>query len=316
MMTLNGKTVCVTGGAGFIGAALAYRCAKLGARVIVIDRNGVADAEVDLEVVQADIRDTENLRDAVSRSDVIFHLAAIDNRVLCQQDFPTAFDINTGGTARLLALCTNRQRVVFASSNMVYGESEYLPMDERHPLNCFEPYAVSKVASEYLFRSYNFLHKGLPYTIVRNFNTYGPKQSPRSLIPSLILEGLAKGKIEVWAPNTVRDLLYRDDCVDGFIKVAQSESTIGSVVNLGSGYGATLGEVAQIIGDALGVPWVDMKKPLPISGRLVADTRRLSALTGWRPQTSLGDGLLKTVEYYKQVGLHGDGAGQGAATVR
>ena len=302
-MTLSGKTVCVTGGVGFIGSAIAAACIARGAHVIVIDRHKDEPPELppSVDLVEADIRDGDALRGVVARSDVIFHLAAIDDRVLCQQDFPTAFAINAGGTATLLALCTNKQRVIYASSNMVYGESEYLPMDERHPINCYEPYAVSKISSEYLFKSFSFLHKGLPYTIVRNFNTYGPRQSPRSLIPSLIVEGLSKGKIEVWAPQTVRDLLYRDDCAEGFIRIAEADSTIGSVVNLGSGRASTLGEVADLICHELGLAWVDMKKPLPIGGRLVADTTRLESLTGWTPPTSLRDGLRTTIEYYKEA---------------
>ena len=160
----------------------------------------------------------------------------------------------------MLSLCSDVERVILASSTGVYGESRYLPMDEAHPLDGYEPYAVTKIAAEYLCRAFHFNQK-VPYTTIRNCNTFGPRQAQSSLIPTLIIEALTKKQIEVWTPGVVRDLQYIDDCVGAFIKVAESDSTLGETVNLGTGRGITTGEVADMICEYLQISWIDLKKP-------------------------------------------------------
>jgi len=314
---IEGKTVCVTGAAGFLGSHLCRALVLRDAKVIALDnftigdRGKLREIEDRVEVVTGDTRNVDSLKEHIMRSQIVFHLAAIDNRKTCEKDFPLAFDVNTRGTANVLSLCSNVERVVFTSSTMVYGEPKYLPIDEKHPLDGYDPYAVSKIAAEHLFKAYHFIQY-LPFTIVRNSNTFGPGQGRDYLIPSLIIEGLTRKQIEVWTPGVLRDFQYVDNCIDALIKIAESESTLGETVNLGSGQGITTGEFTDIICKYLGATWVDMKKPPPVSSRLVSDISKVKALTCWKPKVSLEEGLQRTIEHYKSlIELESRGKGEG-----
>jgi len=314
---IEGKTVCVTGAAGFLGSSLCRQLVLKDARVIALDnfavgqRGNLREIEDQVEVVTADVTDLDSLKKPIMRSQIVFHLAAIDNRVTCQKNFALAFDVNTKGTANVLSLCSNVERVVFTSSTMVYGEPKYLPIDEKHPLDGYEPYAVSKIAAEHLFRAYHFL-QSVPFTIVRNSNTFGPGQGRDYLVPSLIIEGLTKEQIEVWTPGVLRDFQYVDNCIDALIKVVESESTLGETMNLGSGKGITTGELADIICKYLDTTWVDTKKPPPVSSKLISDVTKIKALTGWEPKVSLEEGLQRLIEHWKSVvELESSGKGKG-----
>ncbi|OGO43357.1 MAG: hypothetical protein A2Z05_07295 [Chloroflexi bacterium RBG_16_60_22] len=305
-MKIAGKTVCVTGAAGFLGAPLCRELIARGARVIGLDNFSVGhaakfeDIKDGLEVYTADVRDPDSLKEPISRSQVVFHLAAIDNRKICEQDPTLAFNVNIMGTSNVLSLCSGAERVVYLSSTMVYGEPKYLPIDEKHPLDGYDPYAVSKIAAEHLFRAYHFI-RGIPFTIVRNTNTFGPGQGRSYLIPSLIIEGLTRGQIDVWTPGVLRDFQYVDNCIDALIRIAESAAAAGETVNLGSGLGITVGELTDIICRQLGASWVDVKKPAPVSSRLVSDISRLRALTGWEPKISLEEGLRRTIAHYRAL---------------
>ena len=305
-MNLKNKTICVTGGAGFIGSALCRELVSKGSKVISLDNystgklENLKELESQIEIVKADITDLKSLEKPLSQSQVIYHLAAVENRQTCQKNPRLAFENNINGTSNVLSLCSNAERVVFMSSEMVYGESRYLPIDEKHPMDGREVYAVSKIADEYLCKAYNFA-QNVPFTIIRNFNTFGPKQSQTSLIPSLIMEGLTKNQIEVWAPGVVRDFLYIDNCVDALVKVVESESAKNEIVNVGSGKGITTGEVAEIICKYLNVAWIDLKKPMPEGAKFISDTKKIKSLTDWKPKISLEKGLERTIEYYKSI---------------
>ena len=316
-MKIEGKTVCVTGAAGFLGASLCRELVLRGAKVIALDNFSVGKEDKletikkQVEIVTADIRDPDSMKDHIAKCQIVYHLAAIDNRKTCEKDFPLAFDVNTKGTANVLSLCSNVERVVYTSSTMVYGEPKYLPIDERHPLDGYDPYAVSKIAAEQIFKAYKFT-QNLPFTIVRNSNTFGLGQGREYLIPSLIVEGLTRGQIEVWTPGVLRDFQYVDNCIDALIKVVESESTLSETVNLGSGQGITTGELTDVICKYLNTTWVDMKKPPPVSSRLVSDITKIKALTGWKPRVSLEEGLHKTIEHWKAiVELESGGKGTG-----
>lgn len=305
-MKLTGKTVCVTGAAGFLGTVLCRKLVGGNAVVIALDNFSVgtmdklADIKDDVEIVNADIRDPEGLREPITRSQLVFHLAGIDNRKTCEKDPNLAFAVNTMGTANVLSHCSEVERIIYMSSTMVYGEPKYLPVDENHPLDGYDPYAVSKIAAEYLFRAYRF-RQNLPFTIVRNSNTFGPGQGRSYLIPSLIIEGLTRDHIEVWTPGVLRDFQYVDNCIDALIKIAESESTLGETLNTGSGRGITTGEFADIVAGYLNTTWVDMKKPPPISSRLVSDITKLETLTGFKPEISLEEGIRRTIEHYRAL---------------
>lgn len=304
-MKLEGKTVCVTGGSGFIGhylcRALLPRCGK----VIALDdfsvgqKDRLADIADDVEIIMVDIRDRDRLKEPIRKSQIVFALAAIANPRACQQDFQHTFDVNILGTSNILSHCTDGQRVVFPSSIMVYGEPRYLPIDDRHPIDARDPYSSSKIMCEQLCKVYNYMYK-IPYTIVRNCNIFGPGQDSDYLIPTLILQALTEGKIEIWDPHTIRDFLYIDNCVDAYIKIVESESTIGETMNLGSGQGVASGELADLVCQRLNTTWFDAKKPSPVSSKLIGDITKIRALTGWEPKISLEKGLDRTIEYFKR----------------
>ncbi len=311
-MTIAGKTVCVTGAAGFLGSWLCRELVGRNARVIGLDnfsigpRERLSDVANDIELVTADVRDADGIAEHVSRSDVVFHLAAIDSRQACQRDFDLAFDVNVGGTKNVLSHCSGVERVVVMSSTMVYGEPTYQPVDEAHATNGYEPYAVTKIASEGLCRAYGF-NEDVAFTIVRNSNTFGPGQGPDYLVPSLILEALNRGRIDVWTPGVVRDFQYVEDCVDGLIQIAETEATLGETVNLGTGTGTTTGQLAEKICEMVGSTWEDLGKAPPVSAELIADVTKLRRLTGWEPEIGLEDGLARTIEHWTSKAPVGSG---------
>lgn len=305
-MKLDNKTVCVTGAAGFLGLHLCRRLLGQGAKVIALDNYAIgspttlASLPGPIKIKEGDIRRPETIREPLAQADVVYHLAAIANPRTCQRDFPLAFDVNVHGTANVLEACQNAERFVFLSSIMVYGEPRYLPIDDQHPLEGRDPYSASKIICEHLVKIANYIHK-LPYTIVRNSNSYGPYQGNDYLAPTLIRQGLERRSIEIWDPRTIRDFLFVDDTVEALVRMVETESASGEIINLGSGLGVSAGEMADVISKQLGVPWVDVKKPAPVSSKLIADTTKLKALTGWQQQVSLEEGIARTIEYFRKV---------------
>ena len=305
-MKLEGKKVCVTGAAGFLGRHLSASLLARGAEVIALDNFEIGshdafdNAQDGLIVCNADIRDLDSIKTALADADVVYHLAAIANPRTCQSDFPLAFDVNVRGTENVLDASHHVERIVFLSSIMVYGEPRYLPIDDRHPLDGKDPYASSKKISEELVKICGQIHE-VPFTIVRNSNSFGPFQSSDYLIPTLIGQGLGDGEIEIWDPRTIRDFLYVDDTVGALVSIVESEAATGEIINLGSGLGVSAGELADYISSSLGVTWVDAKKPAAVSSKLIADTNKVRALTGWQQQVSLEEGLDRTIEYFLSV---------------
>lgn len=301
-MKVAGKTVCVTGAGGFIGSALCRQLVARGAKVIALDdfsfgcREHLAGLEGQVEIVQADTRVPASLR-CLSQSEIVFHLAAVESRQACQRDFASAFNVNVWGTKNVLSFCA--ERVVFMSSMMVYGEPRYLPINEVHPLDGYEPYCTTKVMGEYLCRAYGFL-TSLRFTVVRSTNVYGPGQAEDRLIPSLILQARRERKIEVWNPAVVRDLLYVDDCARGLVEVAESDAAIGQTINMGTGQGTTTAQLADVICQYIKVPWHGLDRPLPVTGKVVVDATKMHELTGWQPEVTLEDGIRKACEWYRE----------------
>ena len=305
-MKLEGKTICVTGAAGFLGRHLCSKLIQQKAKVLALDnfsigsRDALSDLSEHLTICQADICDLEAIRQPLSQADAIYHLAAIANPRTCASNFKLAFDVNVRGTEHVLEASQHVERFVCLSSIMVYGEPRYLPIDERHPLEGRDPYAATKIICEELVKIANHIHK-TPYTIVRNSNTYGPFQSTDYLAPTLVRQGLENGVIEIWDPRVIRDFLFVDDTVDALVGMLETEAASGEIINLGGGLGVSAGELADLICQQLGVSWVDVKKPAPVSSKLIADTSKLQALTGWRKQVSLEQGVALTVEHFKSL---------------
>ena len=195
-------------------------------------------------------------------------------------------------------------RIIHTSTSEVYGSAKYVPIDEKHELQPQSPYSASKISADAIALSFHYSF-GLPVSIIRPFNTYGPRQSIRAVIPTIILQLLSKDKISLGSLDTKRDFTFVKDTVMGFVKIAESRSSIGEVINIGSSSEITIADVAEKIANI-------MKKKLKISNdvirvrpqnsevnRLFASNQKAKELVGWKPMFSLEEGLKKTIEFYK-----------------
>lgn len=312
------KKVLVTGAGGFIGSHLTEQLVALGANVKAFvrynSRNNWGLLEMlplhirdNLEVVMGDLKEPEAVRNAVKDVDIIFHLAALISIPYSYLNPRDVVETNILGTLNILnaAKECSIQTLIHTSSSEVYGTAQYVPIDEKHPLQAQSPYAASKIGADKLVESYH-LSYGLPTAIVRPFNTYGPRQSARAVIPTTITQSLTKDKIFLGAMHPTRDFVYVEDTVDGFIKAAESTKSIGEVINLGSGEEISIGDIADkiisLVGKEVEVVF-DATRLRPESSeveRLVADATKARELIGWEPQTSLDEGLKKTIEWISE----------------
>ncbi len=317
-MKIKGKKVLVTGAGGFVGShlveALAQKGAKVRALVHYNSRNDWGMLEQvpksvlgAVEVLTGDLRDADCVREAVRGQQVIFHLGALIGIPYSYINPRDVVDTNLTGSLNVLtaALDFGTEKVVHTSTSEVYGTAQYVPMDEAHPVSPQSPYAASKVGADLLALSF---HRSfdLPVGIIRPFNIYGPRQSARAVIPSVITQALLKKKISLGSVLPTRDLTFVNDSVKGFIDFAESQKTVGQVVNLGSGCEVSIGRVVALISDCLG-------KRIRIQGqkerirpkrseveRLFSDSKKAKELFGWQPRTNLKQGLQKTISWYEK----------------
>jgi dTDP-glucose 4,6-dehydratase len=297
------KTITVTGAAGFLGTHLVEALSRRHAFVIALDkrafpRNLALDDCDRIKFVSCDILDKRALKEILRETDVVYHLAAIANPRCCGKDFDTAFDINVIGTKNILDASTAAKRFIFTSTAMVYGEPRYLPIDENHPSLGTDSYSITKIIGEKICRNFN-VNCGLPTTIVRNFNIYGPRQETSYIIPQLITQGLNENRVELWNPNPVRDFTYCSDAIDALIRVGENEDLAGETLNLGSGIGVKTGEVAEMIGELLQVEVVNLNKPSAGSSIYICNNRKMKAVVDWEPQVDLATGLNNVLEFLK-----------------
>jgi len=305
-MNWSSRVVAVTGAAGFLGSHLCEALVQKKIKVYALDNfsagstKNIESIKDKIELVKCDITKANDLT-IIREVDIVFHLAAIANPRVCKNNFDLAFNVNVSGTKNVLDACKkNCERVIFMSSSSVYGDPIYVPIDEKHPLNGKDPYAITKIIGEYLCKNY-YENYGVPVTIVRNFNTFGPRQSTEYLIPTLIIQALEKKEIEIWNSKPSRDFNYVDNVVDALLKVVEVEDLVGDVVNIGSGKEIKVGELAEGISRIFGgIPVIDLKKETVGSSRLVCDNRKLVEKTGWKPKVSFEDGLEKTIQWYKE----------------
>ena len=268
-----------------------------------LEKLGPETAEA-IEIYQGDFEDFAAMAKAVKGVDKVFHLGAL---IAIPYSYLHPVDVvqaNVLGTLNVLEACRHAGtgRVVLMSSSEVYGTARYAPIDEEHPLQGQSPYAATKIAADKLGESYH-LSYDLPLVIARPFNTYGPRQSARAVIPTLIVQGLTRDEVEVGNLYPTRDFCYVRDTVAGLIAIGASDAAIGEVINLGTGSEISIGDLAQEIADVLGRPLKlreDAQRLRPAASevdRLLAANAKAQKLLDWSPQWALRQGLKETAEW-------------------
>lgn len=312
-MELKNKNVLVTGAGGFIGSHLVERLASMQADVTCfvrynsMNRWGFLDSlpiKNSLNIVSADLKDSDAVRKAVMDKDIVFHLAAAVS-IPHSYDFPREhLQTNVMGTFNVLQAAKeyNIKKLVHLSSSEVYGTALETPIKENHRLQGQSPYSATKIATDKLAESF-FLSYNLPVAIARPFNTFGPRQSARAIIPTIITQALVENKVAIGNDKPTRDFNYVSNTVDGIIETAMSDKSVGEVINLGSGTEISIGDLVKKILSLIGknVKIIQEKERFrPDKSevmRLVADNRKAKKLLGWKPKISFEDGLKKTIEW-------------------
>ncbi|WJV46118.1 GDP-mannose 4,6-dehydratase [Streptomyces flavofungini] len=305
------RTVLVTGAEGFIGSTLVDLLLERGARVRAFahykpygDKGHLAHLAGDprVELIAGDVRDAGRVMDAVDGCDTVFHLAALIG-IPYSYDSPGAYvQTNVVGTENIAEACrrTSVRRLVHTSTSEVYGTALTVPISESHPLQPQSPYSASKIGADMTALSHWHAFE-LPVTVVRPFNTYGPRQSARAVIPTILAQ-LHSGarEIKLGSLSPTRDFTYVTDTARGFLAMAEAERTLGQVVNLGVGREISIGDLAQELIAASGrdaVVVADPARMRPAGSeveRLLSDNSRARELSGWVPEVSLREGLKLT----------------------
>jgi dTDP-glucose 4,6-dehydratase len=312
----QGRTVLVTGAGGFIGSHLAERLAREGARVrALVHYNALglwgwldhSPLKGRMEVIAGDICDRDSVAAAVAGAEVVFHLAALIAIPYSYAAPASYLRTNAEGALNVLgaARTLGGVKVVHTSTSEVYGSAQKTPIGEDHPLVGQSPYAASKIAADKLAESFH-LSFGLPVVTVRPFNTFGPRQSARAIIPTIITQALADQPIRLGNLHPTRDLNYVENTVDGYLAAADSDAAVGRTVNLGSGREISIGDLAALICRLLGKPALftqDAQRMRPAGSeveRLLADNTLARELLGWRPRVGLEQGLEATIAWLRE----------------
>jgi len=312
------KTVLVTGAGGFIGSHLTEKLVDSGAKVKAFVRyNSRNDwgligtlpshTKEKIEVIMGDLRDPETIRSVMKDVDAVFHLGALIAIPYSYIHPREVVETNIMGTLNILNAAKEYkpEKIIHTSTSEVYGTAQYVPIDEKHPLQGQSPYSASKIGADKLAESF-YRSYDLPITTLRPFNTYGPRQSARAVIPTIITQALAQNKILLGSLEPTRDLSYVDDIVDGFIKAAESEKSTGEVINIGSGFEISINDLANKIISLIGkkVKIVSdpkrVRQPKSEVERLMADNSKAKKLLGWGPKVSLDEGLRKTIDWFSK----------------
>ncbi|AFM39673.1 nucleoside-diphosphate-sugar epimerase [Desulfosporosinus acidiphilus SJ4] len=312
---LEGKRVLVTGAGGFIGSHLTENLVRNGAKVRVFIRYNSRDGRGNLEdleprildeieIVAGDLRDADVIERSLKGCDTVFHLGALVGIPYSYKNPREVVETNVMGTFNVLTAARDLgvERIVHTSTSEVYGSARYVPIDENHPLQGQSPYSASKIGADKLAESF-YAAYDLPVVTVRPFNCYGPRQSARAVIPTLITQAVASQEIRLGNIETLRDFTFVTDTVDGFLKASQREAALGKVINVGSGKEISIGELAQVIIKTLGSKaqiFIDESRVRPKRSevnRLLADNRLAKEILGWEPRVSLEEGITKTMEW-------------------
>lgn len=315
-MEWSHQTVLVTGAGGFIGSHLTERLVALGARTRAFVRYNSANSwgwldrspvKNDIQVILGDICDQHSLRRAMKGVDIVFHLAALIGIPYSYHAPLSYVRTNVEGTMNVLqsALDANVCVVVHTSTSEVYGTARYVPIDEEHPLQGQSPYSASKIGADKLAEAFH-LSFGLPVAIIRPFNTFGPRQSARAVIPTIISQAMTQAAIHLGNLEPTRDFTYVADTVEAFIRIAECSEAIGQVINVGSGQEISVGDLAKKILALMGkeLPLLcDSARVRPENSeveRLCADNSKAQRILGWKPRHTLEEGLVETIEWMEE----------------
>jgi dTDP-glucose 4,6-dehydratase len=318
MSTLDGAQVLVTGAAGFIGSHLTERLVTLGAQVRAFLRYDSQNrlghlTELDaatrarIHIVRGDLKDPEAVRAAVSGCDVVFHLGALIAIPFSYQNPTDYVQTNIVGTMHVLNACRDSgvKHVISTSTSEVYGTAQSVPITTAHRRCGQSPYAASKIAADALAESYARSFD-LPVTILRPFNTYGPRQSPRAVIPTIIGQALNGDTVRLGSTHPTRDFLYVSDTAEGFVKAATApDLSPGTEIQIGTGTETSIRTVVELVGELLGKPLQihtedkRIRPPASEVDRLVCDPAGAADLINWRPSITLKQGLQRAIEWMR-----------------
>jgi NAD dependent epimerase/dehydratase len=317
-MKIAGKKCLVTGADGFIGSHLVEALLERGAKVrpFVFYNSFNSWGWLDslprelvsqLDVFAGDIRDPHGVAEAMKDCDVVFHLAALIAIPFSYHSPDSYVDTNIKGTLNILQAARNHgvEKLIVTSTSEVYGTAKYVPIDESHPFQGQSPYSATKIAADRLaesfFRSFN-----LPVTIVRPFNTYGPRQSARAFIPTILIQLLTGSpEIHLGSLSPTRDLNFVKDIAEGFLAAMESDATIGEEINLASGVEHSIGEVAReliALTNSNATVVTDPRRLRPGKSeveRLLGCNKKIRDLTNWTPTVSLQEGLKQTIAWFQ-----------------
>jgi len=312
---MKNKKVLVTGAGGFIASHLVERLIAEGAKVrafvrynsrgdVGLLRMVPVEAYSQLEVVAGDLRDVEAVREAMRDIDTVFHLGALIAIPYSYVHPREVIETNVMGTLNVLmsARELGTWRVIHTSTSEVYGTARYVPIDENHPLQGQSPYSASKIGADRIAESF-YRSFDVPVVTLRPFNTYGPRQSARAVIPTIISQSLTRDEVKLGSLEPSRDFTFVEDTVEGFLRVASADGVLGEEINLGNDNTIRIGDLVEKIFGIIGrTPQVivDAQRVRPDKSevmKLWASNKKAKELIGWEPRVSLDEGLRRTVEW-------------------
>ncbi|MFC1570461.1 NAD-dependent 4,6-dehydratase LegB [Candidatus Omnitrophota bacterium] len=317
-MNMKNKKVLVTGADGFIGSHLVEGLLDVGCKVRAFvyynsfNHWGWLDSfpkeKLDrIEIFTGDVRDPNGVRKAMDGMDVVFHLAALIGIPFSYHSPDSYIDTNIKGTLNVLQAARDlgTSKVLVTSTSEVYGTAQYAPIDENHPFQGQSPYSATKIGADRIAESF-YRAFGVPVTIVRPFNTYGPRQSARAIIPTIMTQALSgKKEIELGSVEPTRDLVFVKDVVRAFIAIAETDNTDGEEINIATQSEISIGDLAKKIID-MASPGIsiarkeDRVRPDKSEvNRLLGSNEKLKGLTGWTPEYTIDEGLKETLKWFK-----------------